>query len=123
MIYLIIFIFVNVLIGLIIIMLSGVKYPYNPKTNSSKDEFTDYEDMPIEQFEENEELENEKINLPKNDEDKVNQLAQRLIPSDSDFHNPELEAAQEMEEKVKGYFDNNPNEAAKIFKTMLKKDK
>ena len=118
MFYIIVFVVINVIIGILITFLSGSKHPYKPKMNETT-EFEEYEDVEIEEESENKILESAVL---KNDEDKVNQMAEKLIPSPSDFQNPQKEAAKEMEEKVKGYFDDNPTEATKIFKTMLKKD-
>ena len=53
-------------------------------------------------------------------QDEVNKLAQELISKNEDHNDPKQDATNEMGEKIKGYFDSNPNEAAKIFKSMLK---
>ena len=58
--------------------------------------------------------------LIENEPVKVNKLAQELIQKNEDHKDQKHEAADEMGEKIKGYFDSNPNEAAKIFKSMLK---
>ena len=121
MFYIIVFVVINVIIGILITFLSGSKHPYKPKMNETT-EFEEYEDVEIEIEEESENEILESV-VPINDEDKVNQMAEKLIPSPSDFQIPQEKAAKEMEEKVKGYFDDNPKEATKIFKTMLKKDK
>jgi flagellar biosynthesis/type III secretory pathway M-ring protein FliF/YscJ len=120
MFYIIIFVVVNIFIGLIITFFSGSKYPYRSKSKLS-DKFNDYEEVDLINIE-NSEDEIEHNQISKNDEDLVNELAQQFIPSASDHHDSKKEVALEMQKKIKGYFDDNPKEATKIFKTMLKKD-
>ena len=122
MIYFIIaFVLVNVIIGFIITIMSGSKYPYKSKNRTINSNLNSFEDIDIEEVKLNQDSEVEdEVVLIENDQVKVNKLAQELIPKNEDHKDPKHEAADEMGEKVKGYFDSNPNEAAKIFKSMLK---
>ena len=121
MVYFIIFILLNVFIGLVIVLISGDKFPYKDK-KIDQNEFDDYDEVEeIEEVEE-EEIKEEKVHLPVNDEDKINNLARQLIPNETDHLSPKKEAAKEMSDRVKEYFEDNPRDASKIFKTMLKKD-
>jgi len=122
MIYFIIaFVLVNVIIGFIITIMSGRKFPYKSKNKTVNSNFDSFEDMDIEEVElnPNSEVEGD-VELIENDQDEVNKLAQKLIPKNEDHNDPKQDATNEMGEKIKGYFDSNPNEAAKIFKSMLK---
>lgn len=121
MIYLVIFILFNVFIGLVIVLISGDKFPYKGEKNN-QNKFDDYEEIEEIETVEEEEIKEEEIHLPVNDEDKVNNLARQLIPNETDHLSPKKEAAKEMGDRVKEYFEDNPRDASKIFKTMLKKD-
>ena len=122
MIYFIIAIVImNVIIGFIITIMSGSKYPYKSKNRTINSNFNSFENIDIEEVKLNQDSEVEdEVVLIENDQVKVNKLAHELIPKNEDHKDPKQDAADEMGEKVKGYFDSNPNEAAKIFKSMLK---
>lgn len=127
MIYLLVFLFLNVLLGILIVIISSDKFPYKNNNISSSSNFEDYEN--IEKIEEVENIKvvkdiakQEEIQLSVNNEDKVNKLAKQMIPNESNHSSPAKEAAKEMGDRVKEYFEDNPKDASKIFKTMLKKD-
>tara|TARA_B100001029_G_scaffold10984_1_gene7487 strand:+ start:1100 stop:1486 length:387 start_codon:yes stop_codon:yes gene_type:complete len=127
MIYVIIFLIVNVFIGLLIVFISKDKIPYKQRETIKKNEYDAFQEEKVEYEEEELNKENQvkvedEISIPINDEDEVNNLAKQLIPTPDNFSNPEKEAAKEMGQKVKEYFEGNPRDASKIFKTMLKKD-
>ena len=100
--------------------MSGNIYPYKAKNKFAENDFDKYENIEKEDINESDEGPEKVVIL--NDGDEVNKLAQELIPSSADHYDSKQEAANEMGEKVKGYFENNPNEATKILKTMLKKE-
>ena len=119
--FIIAFVLVNVLIGFFITIMSSSRYPYKSKNRNINSNFNSFEDIDLKEVELNQDSEVEdEVVLIENDQDKVNKMAQKLILKNQDHKDPEQDAADEMGEKVKGYFDSNPNEAAKIFKTMLK---
>ncbi len=113
--FFILFVFINVIIGLFVTLISGSKYPYSviPKPSNMKINIINENDD-----EKDSHLEKEIINM--NDQEKVNELVEKIIPKIQTDENPSQKISHEIEEKVKGYFDSNPNEATKIFKTMLK---
>jgi hypothetical protein len=103
------------MIGLSVTLVLGRKYPYTTIHKSPKKKFNTVS-----------EIDNEKYNLiekdivVKNDQEKVNELVEKIIPKNQNEQNPNQKISHEIEVKVKGYFESNPNEATKIFKTMLK---
>lgn len=113
--FLILFIFINVIIGLFVTLLSRSKYPYTVIPKSSHIKFNIVNKI---NDEKDSQLEKEIINM--NNQEKVNELVEKIIPKIHPNENPSQKMSHEIEEKVKGYFDSNPNEATKIFKTMLK---
>ena len=121
--FIILFILVNVLVGLFLtIILSQSNYKLKKtKLNSELKLFEEVKvDQKLDKVDDNLDGHEEEIVLNENDQDKVITLAKELIPKNEDHLNPKSIANNEMEKKVKGYFDSNINEATKIFKTMLK---
>ena len=113
--FIIAFVLVNVLIGIIITMISRSKYPYKLKARNVISNFNSFRDKDIENV-----ALNQNSDSIEDDQDRVNKLAQELIPNSEDQKNPKQKAVDEMEKKVKELFDSKPDEATKIFKTMLK---
>lgn len=113
--FFILVIFINVIIGLFVTLISGNKYPYTVISKPSNMKFNivnENDDEKDNQF--------EKEIITLNNQEKVNELVEKIIPKIQTHENPNQKISHEIEEKVKGYFDSNPNEATKIFKTMLK---
>ena len=110
------------LIGIFITIMSSIRYPYKSNNRNINSNFNSFEDIDLEEVELNEdsEVEDGVVLKNENDQDIINKMALELILRNEDHKDPKQDAADEMGEKVKGYFDSNPNEAAKIFKSMLK---
>tara|TARA_B100000941_G_C28434892_1_gene516363 strand:+ start:663 stop:1040 length:378 start_codon:yes stop_codon:yes gene_type:complete len=122
MIYILLFLFFNLIIGVFVVLLSKDIFPYREKENYDNMDFNSYEEINDDKTNLNESLNNDESLKNEKNENSVEELAKSMLPSELDHKSPEQEAIKEMDIKVKDYFKENPKDAAKIFKSMLRKD-
>ncbi len=122
MIYILLFLFFNLIIGVFIVLISKDIFPYKEKDNYDNMDFNSYEEINDDKTNLDESLNNDESLKIDKIENSVEELAKSMLPSELDHKNPEEEAIKEMDIKVKDYFKNNPKDASKIFKSMLRKD-
>ena len=120
-----IILFANLLLGIVATFISGEKYPIlqKKKNKSMKNESSPEEILSIEDYnEQDKDVSTEPIyhSSDGRDENLINEMAKKLIPTESQVKNPKREAAKEMGDHIKDYVDTHPEQATKVFKHWMK---
>ena len=95
MIYILLFLFFNLIIGVFVVLLSKDIFPYREKENYDNMDFNSYEEINDDKTNLNESLNNDESLKNEKNENSVEELAKSMLPSELDHKSPEQEAIKD----------------------------